>query len=602
MTPATVARAALKAASALFSAKKKEGGGASKFVGALIGALGIAIVSVYVVIEAPLGAWALITGGDEGAQTSAYGIYDMDIDGTRVSWYLDEEKSLNSWARHRWNSGEEDIYNTPDWRYLYAFDMALTENNFTLVKENEDYYKSLHKNLMSATSVVHTRTVDAQEGEDGAVYDEERDVWVKEETYTTWSVNTKDLSSFFKKKSFTGVVTEDFLYFANYESGDWGAEGGWGDQGNALGGLQFDRRYALDDFLLYVVDTCPGEYDYLLPWAGVGTISQADGGLLFAWRQAYAQDEERWQSLQVQFEYDSYYLPGEEALAGLGFDCSGRPDAIKGLVASLCNLNGVGGATRFFRIANLDESMSDEEVARSLAGVIIDNPPNPYPTAYANRYTRELEVVLDLLANGSATCGESATHLGDNADAEGNSLTLDLKGELAKNYQRALYAVDISYDSYGVLTATVDEKRFQEIVVYGGEIASLDNATTEEGTRIVEACQSVDSPGAGYCAMWVSLVYQAAGCGYPTGNANDMWRVYCTSSDLSDLVPGMIVAVEHSSGTGDGWTYGHVGIYVGEVDGVPTVMDNVGYVRTISLDAWIAENNYSGDVAWGWAL
>ena len=102
--------------------------------------------------------------------------------------------------------------------------------------------------------------------------------------------------------------------------------------------------------------------------------------------------------------------------------------------------------------------------------------------------------------------------------------------------------------------------------------------------------------------MWVSLVYQAAGCGYPTGNANDMWRAYCTSSDLSELAPGMIVAVEHSSGTGDGWTYGHVGIYVGEVDGVPTVMDNVGYVRTISLDAWIAENNYSGDVAWGWAL
>ena len=602
MTPATVARAALKVASALFSAKKKEGGGASKFAGALIGALGIVIVSVYVVIEAPLGAWALITSDSESKATSEYGIYDMDVDGTRVSWYLDEEKSLNSWAHKRWNSGEEDIYNTPDWRYLYAFDMALTENNFTLVKENEDYYKALHKNLMSATPVVRTRTVDACEGDAGAVYDEERGAWVKEETYTTWSVNTKDLSSFFKKKSFTGDVSEDFLYFANYESGDWGAEGGWGDQGNALGGLQFDRRYALDDFLLYVVNTYPGEYDYLLPWAWVGTITQADTGLLSAWRQAYAQDEERWQQLQVQFEYDSYYLPGETALADLGFDCSGRPDAIKGLVASLCNLNGVGGATRYFRIANLNDSMTDEEVARSLAGAIIDNSPNPYPTAYANRYTRELEVVLDLLANGSATCGESATHLGDNADAEGNSLTLDLKGELAKNYQRALYAVDISYDSYGVLTATVDEKRFQEIVVYGGEIASLDNATTEEGTRIVEACQSVDSPGAGYCAMWVSLVYQAAGCGYPTGNANDMWRVYCTSSDLSDLVPGMIVAVEHSSGTGDGWTYGHVGIYVGEVDGVPTVMDNVGYVRTISLDAWIAENNYSGDVAWGWAL
>ena len=50
--------------------------------------------------------------------------------------------------------------------------------------------------------------------------------------------------------------------------------------------------------------------------------------------------------------------------------------------------------------------------------------------------------------------------------------------------------------------------------------------------------------GAGWCAMWVSQVYQNAGLGYIGGNANDMYRNHTFTSDRSKLKVGMLVAVE----------------------------------------------------------
>ena len=128
--------------------------------------------------------------------------------------------------------------------------------------------------------------------------------------------------------------------------------------------------------------------------------------------------------------------------------------------------------------------------------------------------------------------------------------------------------------------------------------AKVPTADTSKGQAIVNACFSTPSPGAGYCAMWVSQVYNNAGCGYPTGNANDMYWAYCHSSDKSELQAGMIIAVP-SHTNGDAWSviYGHVGIYIG--DGL--VMDNVGSIRTVSLDSWISTHSTTYTVKWGWA-
>ena len=103
--------------------------------------------------------------------------------------------------------------------------------------------------------------------------------------------------------------------------------------------------------------------------------------------------------------------------------------------------------------------------------------------------------------------------------------------------------------------------------------------------KIVNAAYITPSPGAGWCAMWVSQVYQNAGLGYIGGNACDMYRNYTFTSDRSKLKVGMLVAVESSSsGSSAGLTYGHVGIYIG--DG--KVIDNIGRIRVTTLDDWIA--------------
>ncbi|WP_308577991.1 CD1108 family mobile element protein, partial [uncultured Parvimonas sp.] len=91
--------------------------------------------------------------------------------------------------------------------------------------------------------------------------------------------------------------------------------------------------------------------------------------------------------------------------------------------------------------------------------------------------------------------------------------------------------------------------------------------------KIVDSCYLTPSPGKGWCAMWVSQVYQNAGLGYLGGNARDLYQKYTSTTDKSKLKVGMLVMVESSSsGTQAGLTYGHVGIYIG--DG--KVIDNVG--------------------------
>ena len=110
-------------------------------------------------------------------------------------------------------------------------------------------------------------------------------------------------------------------------------------------------------------------------------------------------------------------------------------------------------------------------------------------------------------------------------------------------------------------------------------------ASADVQKKIVNAAFITPSPGPGWCAMWVSQVYQNAGLGYIGGNANDMYRNHTFTSDRSKLEVGMLVAVESSSSGGEaGLIYGHVGIYIG--DG--KVIDNIGHIRVTTLDDWIS--------------
>lgn len=114
--------------------------------------------------------------------------------------------------------------------------------------------------------------------------------------------------------------------------------------------------------------------------------------------------------------------------------------------------------------------------------------------------------------------------------------------------------------------------------------------------RVVDVCHSMPSPGGGLCACWVEKVMNACGHGYLEQDACDLYRNYCHTSSRPDLKVGMIVAVASHGHTYMGSIYGHVAIYIGDGQ----VMDNVGRIRTWSLQKWIDYYSDRMPVRWGW--
>ena len=58
----------------------------------------------------------------------------------------------------------------------------------------------------------------------------------------------------------------------------------------------------------------------------------------------------------------------------------------------------------------------------------------------------------------------------------------------------------------------------------------------------------------------------------------------------------MLIAVRHSRSYGEGYTYGQVGIYVG--DG--KVVHNIGNIEEWDILDWLDEYNWDGSAACGW--
>lgn len=103
--------------------------------------------------------------------------------------------------------------------------------------------------------------------------------------------------------------------------------------------------------------------------------------------------------------------------------------------------------------------------------------------------------------------------------------------------------------------------------------------------------------GQGWCAAWVTNVFQSAGIGYFGGNACDMCRAYCTSTNVRDLKVGMIIADVSHPGTGEaGRLYGHVGIYIGD----NKVISNEGAITIKSLQEFVGFYGKGTGCKWGW--
>lgn len=109
-------------------------------------------------------------------------------------------------------------------------------------------------------------------------------------------------------------------------------------------------------------------------------------------------------------------------------------------------------------------------------------------------------------------------------------------------------------------------------------------------SALKSTCNSVPSPGAGWCAKWVTQVFAKCGV-YHYGNAEDHVGECCTK-DLSSLKPGMVLACDDSPTS----KYGHIAIYIGN----NLIMENVGYINTQDLSSWVKNYSKVTPVKCGW--
>ncbi len=220
------------------------------------------------------------------------------------------------------------------------------------------------------------------------------------------------------------ALSDEMKYFSKFESSCNYDQGfSYGDGYNAMGYYQFDRRYALVPFIESTYNYNPAKYSMFAEVVRRG--SEVKTGAIYdsstkkltalgqlvenAWHAAYATDPVEFAALQDNYSYTYYYKPVERTLKeDYKVDISDRADCVKGLSWGMCNLFGSGGVHKFFRAANLRESMTDREMVTALCDAVVnyystgDGRNNQYARGYINRYRNEKSVCLSYISKHEA--------------------------------------------------------------------------------------------------------------------------------------------------------------------------------------------------------
>lgn len=246
------------------------------------------------------------------------------------------------------------------------------------------------------------------------------------------------------------ALSSEMKYFAQNESGsNYNLGFSYGDGYHAMGFYQFDRRYALVDFMQECYSYNPQKYGMFKAVIDRGGELKRDADDVIydkkthkltelgqlaedAWHAAYAADPQEFSALQDAYGYQEYYLPVERIVRKYGLDLSGRADCLKGLCWGMNNLFGSGGCQKFFKMANLSNDMSDEQAVTAICDALIDymtnTSTNQYAASYANRYTREKKTCLTYLAQHKTENDANKDTAGSGSDAgsdSGNGSTSD---------------------------------------------------------------------------------------------------------------------------------------------------------------------------------
>lgn len=239
----------------------------------------------------------------------------------------------------------------------------------------------------------------------------------------------------YTQQSFSGVlrsvqgvsfvnVTAEMKYFTKYEShGNYNQGFSYGDDYNALGYYQFDRRWSLIPFMKQVYNYDSAKYGMLKAAIDRGNEISNTSNAMYengqltelghiaqdAFQGAYNTDPAEFSALQDAYAYNSYYAVTEAWLkSALGIDISGRADCVKGMVWSITNMCGTGGCRDFFRWANLSNDMSDREFVTALSNSVVNNVATKfssqpqYHEGWKNRYKNELKDCLVYIAEDEA--------------------------------------------------------------------------------------------------------------------------------------------------------------------------------------------------------
>lgn len=239
------------------------------------------------------------------------------------------------------------------------------------------------------------------------------------------------------------ALSSELKYFAQNESGsNYNLGFSYGDGYHAMGFYQFDRRYALVDFMQECYNYNPQKYGMFKAVIDRSSELKRDADDVIydkkthkltelgqlaedAWHAAYAADPQEFSALQDAYGYQEYYLPVERIVRKYGLDLSGRADCLKGLCWGMNNLFGSGGCQKFFKMANLSNDMSDEQAVTAICDALIDymtnTSTNQYAASYANRYTREKKTCLTYLSQHKTEDDANKDTAGSGSDAGSGS-------------------------------------------------------------------------------------------------------------------------------------------------------------------------------------
>lgn len=239
------------------------------------------------------------------------------------------------------------------------------------------------------------------------------------------------------------TLSSELKYFAQNESGsNYNLGFSYGDGYHAMGFYQFDRRYALVDFMQECYNYNPQKYGMFKAVIDRGGELKRDADDVIydkkthkltelgqlaedAWHAAYAADPQEFSALQDAYGYQEYYLPVERIVRKYGLDLSGRADCLKGLCWGMNNLFGSGGCQKFFKMANLSNDMSDEQAVTAICDALIDymtnTSTNQYAASYANRYEREKKTCLTYLAQHKTENDANKDTSGSGSDTDSDA-------------------------------------------------------------------------------------------------------------------------------------------------------------------------------------